>query len=67
MASVNNCVTVVGESLEMSRDDTDITQYPKLDWDKIESLTVYDEYGTEIRVGDIYKDKKTILILVRVR
>ena len=64
MASVNKYEFVVGESLEISRSDG--TEAPGLDWSKIESLIVYDEHGRQIRVGDIYKNQKTILVLVRV-
>jgi len=67
MASVNICgsgVVTVVESLEISRGDS--IEAPDLDWSKIENLIVYDEYGREIRVGDVYKNQKTILILVRV-
>jgi len=63
MASVNKC-RYVGQNLEISRDDG--VQVPCLDWSGIENLIVYDEHGREIRVGDIYKNQKTILILVRV-
>jgi len=64
MASVNKCGCVVSENLEISRGD--ITECPSLELSKIEHLVVCDEYGCEIRVGDIYKYQKTILILVRV-
>ena len=64
MASVNKRESVVCECLEISRGDG--SEPPKLDWSKIENLIVYDEHGCEIRVGDIYKNQKTILILVRV-
>lgn len=63
MASVNKCSSVV-QSLEISRGDG--TEAPSLDWNEIEKLIVYDENGCEVRVGDIYKSQKTILILVRV-
>jgi len=63
MASVNKCGSVVVESFEISRGDTEA---PNLDWSKIENVIIYDEYGREIRVGDVYKNQKTILILVRV-
>jgi len=63
MASVNKCEGIV-EDLEISRGDG--TEAPCLDWSKIENLILYDEHGREIRVGDIYKNQKTILILVRV-
>jgi len=64
MASVNKCGSVVGHCLEISRGDG--TEAPNLDWSKIDNLIVYDERGCEVRVGDIYKNQKTILILVRV-
>ena len=38
-----------------------------IDFDRIENITVVDENGISFRVGDIYKSKKTIIILVRVR
>ena len=37
-----------------------------VDFDLIENLVIFDETGKEVRVGDIYKNKKTILILIRV-
>ena len=64
MASVNKCDNVVGVNLEISRGDG--TEAAGLDWSKIENIIVYDENGTEIRVRDIYQNKKTILVLVRV-
>jgi len=64
MASVNK-YDDVGENLEISRDDG-TEEALRLDLSKLEHLIVYDEHGSEIRVGDIYKNKKTILILVRV-
>jgi len=64
MASVNKCECAVGENLEISRGD--LAESPRLDLSKIENLIVYDEHGREIRVGDIYKYQKTILVLVRV-
>jgi len=64
MASVNKCEFVVGENLEIPRGG--FTEGPNVDLSKIENLIVYDEHGREIRVGDIYKYQKTILILVRV-
>ena len=39
----------------------------ELDFKTIENLNVLDEHGECKRIGDIYKQKKTILILVRVR
>lgn len=36
-----------------------------IDFDRIENITVVDENGIPFRVGDIYKSKKTIIILVR--
>jgi len=64
MASVNKREFVTGDILEISRGDG--TEAPNFDWSIIENLIVYDEHGCEIRVGDIYKFQKTILILVRV-
>ena len=64
MASVNKCECDVGENLEISRGE--FPEIPSLNLSKIENLIVYDEHGREIRVGDIYKYQKTILILVRV-
>ena len=48
---------------EISRGDE--PEY-KLDFKKFEELKVFDELGNSIRFGNIYKDKKTIIILVRV-
>jgi len=63
MASVNKCGRVV-QSFDISRGDG--TEAFSLDLNKIENLIVYDENGCEVRVGDIYKNQKTIIILVRV-
>jgi len=63
MASVNKYEGVC-ETLEIPRGDG--TETLCLEWNKIENLIVYDEYGRRIRVGDIYKNQKTIFILVRV-
>lgn len=38
-----------------------------IDFDHVENIEVMDENGIPFRVGDIYKSKKTILILVRVQ
>lgn len=55
--------TVVAD-LTMSRGDIPDCH---VDFAKIETLHVLDADGDKIRVGDIYKSQKTILILVRVR
>ena len=63
--SVNSCCECdVGENLEIYRGD--FTEGPSVNLSEIENLIVFDEHGREIRVGDIYKYQKTILILVRV-
>ena len=36
-----------------------------IDFKSIEDLELYDEKGSKVRVGDIYANQKTILILVR--
>ena len=51
--------------------ETNATEHVKgcdsdLDLSTIENLVVFDENGEAVRVGDIYKNHKTILILVRV-
>jgi len=63
MASSGTFVINVDSNLEISR-NAEPEYY--LDFSKIENLIVYNEKGESIRVGDIYKHQKTILILVRV-
>jgi hypothetical protein len=62
-SSEANFVINVDKNQEISRGDE--PEYI-LDFTKIENLVVYDENGEGIRVGEIYKQQKTILILVRV-
>lgn len=38
-----------------------------VDLEKVEDLIVYDEFGEEIRFGDVYAEKKTVVIFTRVR
>jgi len=39
----------------------------EIDFSKLRDLVVYSENGEIVRVSDIYKKQKTILILIRVR
>lgn len=50
-------------NLSISREDK---LEETIDFNHVENIEVMDENGISFRVGDIYKSKKTILILVRV-
>ena len=54
----------VCEDMEISRE---AEPEVKINFKKMEDLYVENEEGDSIRFGDIYKDKKTIIILIRVR
>ena len=54
----------VCEDMTMSRE---AEPEVKINFKKMEELYVENEEGDSIRFGDIYKDKKTIIILIRVR
>ena len=54
----------VCEDMEISRE---AEPEVKINFKKMEDLYVENEKGDSIRFGDIYKDKKTIIILIRVR
>lgn len=51
------------EDMEISRGEKPET---KLNFSEIEELEVQDEDGYKIKFGDLYKDKKTIVIFIRV-
>lgn len=53
---------VVDMNLSISREDK---MQETIDFDQVENIKVVDENGIPFRFGDIYKSKKTILILVR--
>lgn len=36
------------------------------DLEKVEDLTVFDEFGEEIRFGDLYENMKTVIFFTRV-
>lgn len=52
------------EEMEISRE---AKPEVKVHFDRIEELCVEDEEGLLYRFGDLYKDRKTIIILIRVR
>ena len=54
----------VCEDMEISRE---AEPEVKINFKKMEDLYLENEEGDSIRFGDIYKDKKTIIILIRVR
>ena len=54
----------VCEDMEISRE---AEPEVKINFKKIDDLYLENEDGDSIRFGDIYKNKKTIIILIRVR
>ncbi|ELT93208.1 hypothetical protein CAPTEDRAFT_183827 [Capitella teleta] len=49
----------------MSRNEKQEREEIEIDLDEINSHIIYDEWGQKICFGDIYKDKKTIVIFLR--
>ncbi len=53
----------INQEMSMSRG---MSEEIRVDFAKCEDMFVYDQMGNKIRFGDIYKKKKTIIVLTRV-
>ena len=63
MADETESVVDVPNNMTISRKEKPEIE---INFEKFEDIKVFDEWGRRFRFGDIYKEKKTIVIFIRV-